>query len=165
VDERDNLRLRGSLAFCLAEQGRGEEARAQLASATAAADSLPDGHFKKTGGYAIIGRTLGLLGEPDTAAPYLEKSLAWQREATPGSSYLLTLEYFVAENLVDRGRLAEGANELERLIVALEEQQGPDGQAVARAARTLARAYDGLERSEQAAELRARFPASARGPS
>ena len=159
VDERDNLRLRGSLAFCLAELGRVQPARAQLAIAINAAESLPDGHFRKAGGYTVIGRTLSLLGEPAAATPFLEKTLEWQLAMAPESPYVETLEYFLAENLVDRGRAEEGARELERLLEIFVAREQPPGRGVRRAATTLLRAYEALDQQDRAAGLRSRFGA------
>ena len=155
VDERDNLRLRGSLAYCLAELGRAVPAREQLGIAITAAATLPDGHYKKAGGYTVIGRTLSLLGEPDAARPYLEKTLEWQLQMAPESPYVETLKYFLAENLVDRGRAGEAVPELQRLTELFEQRYGPKDRRARRAARTLARAYDALGLSERAAAVRA----------
>jgi len=157
VDERDNLRVRGSLAYCLAELGRRAQARDQLEVAIAAAETLPDGHYKKAGGYTVIGRTLSLLGEPDAARPYLEKTLQWQLEMAPDSPYVATLQYFLAENLVDLGRLREGAAELERLLPVFEQRYGAADRHTQRAARTLARAYRSLGEPEREAAVRTKL--------
>ena len=164
VDERDNLRARGSLAYCLAELGREQAARSQLERTIEAAESLPDGHYRKAGGYIVIGRTLELLGEPERAAPYLERCLEWQRELAPASPYVATLEYYLAENLVERGRTAEGARELERLLAVFEQREGATARHTVRAARALARAWTSLGEDQRAAALRDRYPGIAAAP-